>query len=453
VSRKFLYQQAHKAQGALEDAFAPSPEDEKVLFWLPVTKAWLRQLVLALVLICHASFRGVVELFRDLLDTNLSVGSVHNIVHQAVVGARAVNGQEDLSDIEVGAHDEIFQHGMPVLVGSDVASTYCYLLAPEEARDRTTWGVHLLDLETRGLHPSYTLADFAKGLRAGQADAWPGVSCRGDHFHVVRDMMRMVTYLENRALSAISKKEQLEQKMRAAKKQHNGQRFSKRLAQARQAERKAMELAEDVALLVGWMRHDILAVVGPIYSTRAPLYDFVLEELEVLQSQASHRIRPIVRTLRNGREDLLCFAQELDTRLAHLACDTHVAPHLIRALFDLQGHPYTDPKRGHKEASLQRKLGNTFYPLQQAILQIMADTRRASSVVENLNSRLRNYFFLRKHLGNDYLELLRFFLNHRRFLRSEYPKRVGRSPKEILTGETHPHWLSLLGFQPFKRVA
>jgi hypothetical protein len=143
VSRKFLYQQAHKAQGALEDAFAPSPEDEEVLFWLPVTKAWLRQLVLALVLICHASFRGVVELFRDLLDTKLSVGSVHNIVHQAVVDARAVNTQEDLSGIEVGAHDEIFQSGTPVLVGCDVGSTYCYLLAPEEARDRTTWGVHL----------------------------------------------------------------------------------------------------------------------------------------------------------------------------------------------------------------------------------------------------------------------------------------------------------------------
>jgi hypothetical protein len=453
VSRKFLYQQAHKAQGALEEAFAPSPEDGEVLFWLPVTKAWLRQLVLALVLICHASFRGVVELFGDLLDTKLSVGSVHNIVHQAVVGARAVNAKEDLSGIEVGAHDEIFQNGRPVLVGCDVASTYCYLLAPEEARDRTTWGVHLLELDARGLHPSYTLADFGKGLRAGQADAWPEVSCRGDHFHVLREMTRMVTYLENRALSAISKKEQLEKKMIAAKKQHNGQRFSKRLAQARQAEIKAIELAEDVATLVGWMRHDILAVVGPIYPIRDQLYDFVLEELQARQSQASHRIRPIVRTLQNGREDLLAFAQEVDTRLEHLASETQVAPHRIRALFDLHGHPYTDPQRGHTETALRRQLGHAFYPLQQAIVQIIADTRRASSVVENLNSRLRAYFFLRKQLGNDYLDLLRFFLNHRRFLRSECPERVGKSPKEILTGNTHPHWLSLLGFQPFKRVA
>ena len=72
-------------------------------------------------------------------------------------------------------------------------------------------------------------------------------------------------------------------------------------------------------------------------------------------------------------------------------------------------------------------------------------TVRASSVVENLNSRLRNYFFLRRHLGPDYLHLLQFFLNHRRFLRSEHPERVDHSPAELLTGQPHAHWLELLG--------
>jgi hypothetical protein len=50
---------------------------------------------------------------------------------------------------------------------------------------------------------------------------------------------------------------------------------------------------------------------------------------------------------------------------------------------------------------------------------------RASSAIENLNSRLRNYFFLRRQLGPDYLVLLQLFLNNRRFLRSEHPERVG----------------------------
>jgi hypothetical protein len=39
-------------------------------------------------------------------------------------------------------------------------------------------------------------------------------------------------------------------------------------------------------------------------------------------------------------------------------------------------------------------------------------------LVENLNSRLRNYFFLRRDIGPSYLELLRFFLNHRPYSRT-----------------------------------
>ena len=78
---------------------------------------------------------------------------------------------------------------------------------------------------------------------------------------------------------------------------------------------------------------------------------------------------------------------------------------------------------------------------------------RASSVVENLNSRLRTYFFLRRHLGADYLDLLRFYLNHRRFPRSEHPERVGRSPAELLSGETQPSWLEQLGHRHFRRSA
>jgi hypothetical protein len=42
--------------------------------------------------------------------------------------------------------------------------------------------------------------------------------------------------------------------------------------------------------------------------------------------------------------------------------------------------------------------------------------------------------------------LLQFFLNHRRFLRSELPERVGKSPAELLTGQPHPHWLAMLGY-------
>jgi len=71
VSRKFVYQQTRKASVALDDVFASTAPDDDALFELAVTKTWLRQLTLSLTLICHSSYRGVVEWMRDLLGVSI----------------------------------------------------------------------------------------------------------------------------------------------------------------------------------------------------------------------------------------------------------------------------------------------------------------------------------------------------------------------------------------------
>jgi len=55
-----------------------------------------------------------------------------------------------------------------------------------------------------------------------------------------------------------------------------------------------------------------------------------------------------------------------------------------------------------------------------------------------------------RHLGNSYLDLLRFFLNHRRLLRSRYAERQGKSPLELMTDQGHLHWFTLLGLGPLQ---
>ncbi len=84
VSRKFVYGQTHKAVAALDDAFLSATPDDEVLFEVAVTKAWLHQLIVGLALICHGSYRGVVEFLRDLLGLSISVGTVHHVLQSAV---------------------------------------------------------------------------------------------------------------------------------------------------------------------------------------------------------------------------------------------------------------------------------------------------------------------------------------------------------------------------------
>jgi hypothetical protein len=79
----------------------------------------------------------------------------------------------------------------------------------------------------------------------------------------------------------------------------------------------------------------------------------------------------------------------------------------------------------------------------------MAPIRRSSSLVEDLNAPA-HYFTLRRHLGNSYLGLLRLFLKHRRFMRCRRAERSGNSPRELMTGQVRPQWLTLRGLGPLQ---
>jgi hypothetical protein len=445
TSRKFVYQQMHKAGAALDDVFVSAAPDEKTLFTLMVTKTWLRQVIVGLALICHSSYRGVVEFLRDLLGVSISVGTVHQVLQFVTQQAGVINREQDLSGIRVGLHDEIFHDGKPVLIGVDSASTYCYLLVAAQHRDADTWGVHLLDATRQGLRPAYTVADAGQGLRAGQRAAWGDTPCHGDVFHIQRQCEGLANTLARLAKGATSRCKTLQAKIeRDAARRHPDD----QLALARQAETKAHRLARDIRTLIQWLSHDVLALAGPALTTRQGLFDFIVEELLHREGEDVRRIRPVRVALQNQRNDLLAFAGVLDAKLATIAQAHAVAEPLVREACVLHRLASTSSAYWQGWNQLRAKTGGKFHALFVAVKQAMAQTPRSSSLVENLNSRLRNYFTLRRHLGGSYLDLLRFFLNHRRFIRSRVGERTGKSPRELMTGQGHAHWLTLLGLGP-----
>jgi hypothetical protein len=450
VSRKFVYQQTQKARAALEAAFSPAAPDDEVLFELPVTTAWLRQVIVGLALICRGSYRGAVEFLRDLLGVSVSLGCVHDVLQAATRQASAINQGQDLSGIRVGLHDELFQGATPVLAGVDAHSTYCYLLAAEQRRDADTWGVHLLDAAEQGLRPDHTIADAGQGLRAGQKAAWGETPCHGDVFHIQRQCESLATTLSRLAQGATSRRKTLQAGIGRAGQRGTDHELATQLTLARQSETNAHWLARDIRTLVHWLRHDVLAVAGPDLATRRELFDFIVAELAVREPEDARRIRPVRVALQHQRDDLLAFAGLLDDRLAAIARAHAIPEPLAREACLLHRVPATSPAYWQGWNRLRVRMGAKFHALFDAVRRAMADTPRSSSLVENLNARLRAYFTLRRHLGNSYLDLLRFFLNHRRFVRSRHAERQGKSPRELLTGRRHPHWLTLLGLGPLQ---
>ena len=110
--------------------------------------------------------------------------------------------------------------------------------------------------------------------------------------------------------------------------------------------------------------------------------------------------------------DLLAFARALDEGPGQMAVAWGVAPEGLRRLLHARCRDESDPRRWAEESAVRPQLRGWHDAACRAIDALAAGAVRASSLVENLNSRLRTYFSLRRHLGPDYLELLRFYLNH-----------------------------------------
>ncbi len=293
-------------------------------------------------------------------------------------------------------------------------------------------------------------ADAGQGLRAGQKAAWGDTPCHGDVFHIQRQCEGLATTLARLAKGATSRRQTLQAKTGRAGLRGPDDELATQMALARRSETKAHGLARDIRTLTQWLRHDVLALAGPVLATRQDLFDFIVEELAAREPEDARRIRPVRVALQNQRDDLLAFAGVLDAKLADIARALAIAEPLVREACVLHRLPSTSPAYWQGWNRLRAQTGGKFHTLFAAVSRALADTPRSSSLVENLNSRLRTYFTLRRHLGGSYLDLLRFFLNHRRFLRSRCAERNGKSPRELMTGQGHPHWLTLLGLGPLQ---
>ncbi len=239
--------------------------------------------------------------------------------NEAVQKARKINQAQDLSSIDVALLDELFQGSRPVLTGVDADSTYCFLLEEVKHRDEDTWGDYLLEAESQGLNPDYTVADAGKGIRAGQKAAWGDKPCHGDVWHLFDQCDRLGRNLAKKAQGATTQREKLEQKMEAAKLKRKGNKLSAKLTQARKNEAELLNIAEEIKILLYWVRIDILSLAGPVWSERMELMNFMIEELQFRESKANKGIKTLRIALSNQKADLLAFAEVLDQKIANIA--------------------------------------------------------------------------------------------------------------------------------------
>ena len=132
-SRTTVYKQQDKALTAANKAF--DADDAAVLFYFPVTKKVIEQIVISLFSICKSSFRDIIFFLKTIFDYSLSLGSIFTILECASTKAACINQSYALNTIQTSAADELFHRNKPFLAVVDIESRFCPILVKAAPRD------------------------------------------------------------------------------------------------------------------------------------------------------------------------------------------------------------------------------------------------------------------------------------------------------------------------------
>ena len=109
--------------------------------------------------------------------------------------------------------------------------------------------------------------------------------------------------------------------------------------------------------------------------------------------------------LEKQRDNLLAFAVELDRELAALAQEWQISVTTAREVLQVQSLPTWDPKRWRREAALRETLRGRYHGVCADVQELSDRVVRASSLVENLNSRLRSLLLPAAAVGEGLLDV------------------------------------------------
>jgi hypothetical protein len=446
VSRGTVYTHINKASKVINESL---DQPDEVLFNIPVTKRWLSTVIVLLFIVCKVSIRDVVSFIKYAFDIDVSSGKVSSVLDDATSKAAQINDSYDLSSCNNSATDEIFHRSDPVLAAIDLDSQFCMELKYEDSRDHNTWGYHLLNMMDRGYNPTNNIMDGGSGMKKAFSEVLSDVNIRYDHFHIIQTIKDTSRFLKNRYESAVTECVKLSTKLDKTK--------DHKIRYKLQKATKSMENQEYVykqfSTLTTWLQYDILQLQSICYDDRIELFGFILQELQTLSNRHPHRIQNITTTLINNKDKLLDVVHELNIAFNHVAKEYSVGITDIWAICNNARYNLDSDQYNINYINFHDKHGDIFDSIEDDVLQTISQVHRSSSLIENLNSRIRIYLDARKGFKKDRFELIKFALNHLPRRRSANQKLKNKSAAEVFSKKDSIDFISLLELQQFRQTA
>lgn len=400
----------------------------------------IEKTILNSMIVCKGSISNTQDFMKSIYNYKCSEGKISNIINRYSVKAREFNESVDLSCIKVGANDEIFKASKPILVGVEPKSNYIYLMELEERRDGITWWYHLeLKSTNQGLKLDKSVNDAGKGLNKGINDSFDN-KCKIalDLFHCKHAFLKGLLSLENKAYRIIREEYKLYKKY--LKKEYTQEIYNEAVKNSQ----KSVKLYDDCYKL--YEQFDKLTKVGGYnYLERKDKLNNLILKLEKYSEENTY-IKKFYKFLKNNLESLLMFVEDFYYRMQIASKKEHINSEV----FKLMWKQYTLNKYSEEynliEIQILNMVKNDYIKVRNIFNDLIDNTIRASSIVENINSLLRPYLDIKKSPNQNFLDLLQLYFNTRKFKRSNIDSKKGYSPLELYTKKEQPNFFEILGF-------
>lgn len=398
------------------------------------------KMVISLALDGFASEEGIQRFLEANFQKHVSIGRISGILGRAADRAAEFDGSISLSGIRQGANDEIFQCGVPVLTGVDAVSTYTYLLQQADDRSAQTWQDAMESCKARGLSLDVSISDFGTGLLSGIPRAFPDACIQPDVFHWMMELGKEVSSQEKKAYALLSEYYRCENAL-------DGRRIHEKTFQKLLSlEEKllpAMEKCDTLQILYQWLR-EMAGYHGLGYGEALPLCRWILDRMEEAAGGSPASLcRAISKTRRNLPGVLSCL-KRAEEALRSYAREHGYPGEAFVLMYRMQGYRPGSPEYRSADRRIRHMLKGAYGSCYLKVQEILEGVKRASSLVENLNGRLRPYMNLKRMVPGKFLTLLKVYFNTKRYRRSRKAERVGKSPLELLTGQKHKDFYDIV---------
>ena len=414
ISRQRASVLVRSGRDALAATLAPKPPGPKADDGrIQVDNALVQRAVLSLTVDACASNAQTQACIETILGRHVSAGRISGLIKEAADRARTALDALPMPAVPVHATaDEVYDHGKPTLILMDDDHLAILHASQDDEADATTWGVHMLDLEAKGLIVRSLVSDEGAALLLGTQEAGlvEPAAAGADVFHVLYRMSAVVRQLAHQARTA---SERVNKLMRDLDYQTQPRRSRGRPRKAITLE--VLEAAEAKAQAAR-VRADAAAYLYA--QARLALSPVGLDGSLIDEACARSRIATVLDLLRDaglgelatilgGPGDRLhTFRPELAARHAELVA-RHGLPLVTFVAWAWANRRELRERLPRTQEKLQARWGITA-PL-EAVAEIwhaLRNCHRSSSVLEGFNSQVRHHVRAHRGLHRSFLPLL-----------------------------------------------